>query len=82
MENTMGVGQAARLLGITVKSLQRWEREGRLVSAARTGSNRRRNLVTIVHCFSSRRLVGLRNYRRQLQAALESDHAAGAPDQA
>lgn len=39
------------------------------------------DLMTIVHCFSSR-LYGLRNYRRQLRAALESDHAAGAPDQA
>ncbi|MFC5479066.1 IS607 family transposase [Massilia suwonensis] len=206
----MGTGQAARLLGITVKTLQRWEREGRLVPAARTASDRRRytesqlraflrlapatprrivaycrvssaaqrpdlvnqrhvleqfaaarglagvefveevggglnfgrkrflalmdaigrgelatlilahrdrltrfgfgwfehcaalhgcellvlnqerlspeqevvqDLMTIVHCFSSR-LYGLRNYRRQLRAALESDHAAGAPDQA
>ena len=38
----MGTGQVARLLGITVKTLQRWEREGRLVPAARTASNRRR----------------------------------------
>jgi len=38
------------------------------------------DLMTIVHCFSSR-LYGLRNYRRQLRAALESDRAAGAPDQ-
>jgi predicted site-specific integrase-resolvase len=37
-------------------------------------------LMTIVHCFSSRQ-YGLHNYRRQLRAALESDHAAGAPDQ-
>jgi hypothetical protein len=29
----------------------------------------------------SSRLYGLRNYRRQLRAALESDHAAGASDQ-
>lgn len=206
----MGAGQAAKLLGTTVKTLQRWEREGRLVPAARTASNRRRytesqlraflrlaptvprrvvaycrvssaaqrpdlvnqrhvleqfaaarglagveyvdeiggglnfgrkrflalmdaigrgelatlilahrdrltrfgfdwfehyaalhgcellllnqerlspeqevvqDLMTIVDCFSSR-LYGLRNYRRQLRAALESDHAAGAPDQA
>jgi predicted site-specific integrase-resolvase len=40
-----------------------------------------RDLMTIVHCFSSR-LYGLRNYRRQLRAALERGHAAGAPDQA
>jgi len=209
MEKTMGTGEAARLLGITVKTLQRWEREGRLVPAARTASNRRRytesqlrtflrlapteprrvvaycrvssaaqrpdlanqrrvleqfavarglagvefveevggglnfgrkrflalmdaigrgelatlvlahadrltrfgydwfahyaalhgcellvlnqerlspeqemvqDLMTIMHCFSSR-LYGLRNYRRQLRAALESNHAVGAPDQ-
>jgi predicted site-specific integrase-resolvase len=210
MESTMGIGQAAKLLGTTVKTLQRWEREGRLVPTARTASNRRRytesqlraflrleppvaprrtvaycrvsspaqrpdlvnqrrvleqfavvrglagveyveevggglnfgrkrflslmdaigrgelatlvlahrdrltrfgfdwfahyavvhgcellvlnqehlsperemmqDLMTIVHCFSSR-LYGLRNYRRQLRAALESDHVAGAPDQ-
>jgi len=165
----MTTGQAARLLGITVKTLQRWEREGRLVPATRTASNRRRvleqfavarglagvefvdevggglnfgrqrfpalmdaigrgelaalvlahrdrptrfgydwfahyaalhgcellvliqerlspeqevaqDLMTIVHCFLSS-LYGLRNYRRQLRAALESDYVAGAPDQ-
>jgi len=210
MESTFGIGHAATLLGITVKTLQRWEREGRLIPAARTASNRRRytesqlrtflrlpslvaprrvvaycrvssaaqrpdlvnqrrtleqftaarglagveyveevggglnfgrkrflalmdaigrgevatlvlahgdrltrfgfdwfahyaalhgcellvlnqerlspeqemveDLMTIVHCFSSR-LYGLRNYRRQLRAALENNHAAGAPDQ-
>jgi putative resolvase len=210
MESTLGIGHAAKLLGITVRTLQRWDREGRLVPAARTASNRRRytesqlraflglaslaaprrivaycrvssaaqrpdlvnqrhvleqftaarglagvdyieevggglnfgrkrflalmdaigrgelatlvlahrdrltrfgfdwfahhaalngcellvlnqerlspeqemmqDLMTIVHCFS-RRLYGLRNYRRQLRAALESDHAACAPDQ-
>jgi len=37
----MAIGQAARLLGITVESLQRWERAGRLVFAARKASNRR-----------------------------------------
>jgi len=38
------------------------------------------DLMTIAHRFSNR-LYGLRNYRRSLRAALESDHAAGAPDQ-
>ncbi len=32
------------------------------------------DLMTIVHCFSSR-LYGLRNYRRQLDTALKLDHA-------
>ncbi len=42
MENTIDATKAAALLGITVKTLQRWEREGRLIPAARTDSNRRR----------------------------------------
>ena len=39
------------------------------------------DLMTIVHCFSSR-LYGLRNYRRKLNEALEQDHAAGPPHKA
>ena len=40
------------------------------------------DMMAIVHCFSSR-LYGLRNYRKQLTAALNKDaeHAAGAPHQ-
>jgi putative resolvase len=34
------------------------------------------DLMTIVHCFSSR-LYGLRNNRKKLKEALESGHAAG-----
>ena len=41
MENTISTGKAAKLLGVTVKTLQRWEREGRLIPVARTDSNRR-----------------------------------------
>lgn len=63
MQKTMGTGEAARLLEITVKTLQRLEREGRLVPVARTASNRRRDTES------------------QMRAALESDHAAGAPHQ-
>ena len=37
----MSTGKAARLLGCSVKTLQRWEREGRLIPVARTDSNRR-----------------------------------------
>jgi putative resolvase len=41
------------------------------------------DMMTIVHCFSSR-LDGLRNYRRQLDAALKEDapHVAGPSNQA
>jgi len=41
MENTMSMGKAAKLLGVTVKTLQRWDREGRLIPAARTDTHRR-----------------------------------------
>nr|WP_242469696.1 MerR family DNA-binding transcriptional regulator [Rhabdochromatium marinum] len=37
----MSTGKAAKRLGVSVKTLQRWEREGRLIPAARTDSNRR-----------------------------------------
>ena len=47
----MGTGQAARLLGITIKTLQRWEREGRLVPAARAASNRRRYTESQLRAF-------------------------------
>ena len=59
----MGTDRVARLLGTTVKTPRRRERDGRLVPVARTASNRRRYPGS------------------QLRAALESDHAAGAPDQ-
>ena len=41
MEITINATKAAKLLGVTVKTLQRWDREGRLKPAARSGSNRR-----------------------------------------
>jgi len=41
MESTISTGKAAKLLGVSVKTLQRWEREGRLISTTRTDSNRR-----------------------------------------
>lgn len=41
MENTISTGKAAKLLGVSVKTMQRWERENRLIPIARTDSNRR-----------------------------------------
>ena len=37
----MSTGKAAKRLGVSVKTLQRWEREGRLIPVARTDSHRR-----------------------------------------
>ncbi|MGD1076177.1 MAG: MerR family DNA-binding transcriptional regulator [Thermodesulfovibrionales bacterium] len=41
MEDTLTAAAAAKRLGVTVKSLQRWEREGRLIAAGRTATNHR-----------------------------------------
>ena len=56
MENTISTGKAAKLLGVAVKTLQRWEREGRLVPVARTDSNRRLYTEKQIRAF-----IGLRN---------------------
>lgn len=41
MDPVLGIGAAARQLGVSVKTLQRWDREGRLVPAARSAGGRR-----------------------------------------
>jgi predicted site-specific integrase-resolvase len=51
MENTISAGKAAKLLGISVKTIQRWEREGRLVPIARTDTNRRLYTVSQLKAF-------------------------------
>ena len=40
MEKTYNVSEAAKKIGVSVKTLQRWDRDGKLV-ASRTPSNRR-----------------------------------------
>ncbi|HSW69452.1 MAG TPA: IS607 family transposase [Gammaproteobacteria bacterium] len=51
MENTISTGKAAKLLGVAVKTLQRWEREGRLIPVGRTDSNRRLYTVSQIQSF-------------------------------
>lgn len=51
MENTVDISAAAKVLGVTVKTVQRWEREGRLLPVARTDSNRRRYTLSQLHAF-------------------------------
>ena len=41
MNNTYNTTQAAKYLGFKVKTLQKWDREGRLIPAYRTKTNRR-----------------------------------------
>lgn len=41
MDNAYNIAQAAKYLGFKVKTLQKWDREGRLTPAYRTPTNRR-----------------------------------------
>jgi len=54
MDNPISTGKAAKLLCVSVQTLQRWEGEGRLFPIARTDSNRRLCTETqireFIHC--------------------------------
>jgi putative resolvase len=58
MEKTITIAKAAELLGVTVKTLQRWDREGRLVPLTRTHTNRRVYTLEQVRMFQGLRAVG------------------------
>lgn len=55
MERTFTIGEAAARLGVAVKTLQRWDREGRLVPESRTATNRRLYSESQLLQFSGRR---------------------------
>ena len=77
-ENTIRTGKAATLLGVSVKTLQRWEREGRLIPVARTDSNRRLSPETQI-----RAVIGLRQANQApptLVSSCRVSRAAQQPD--
>lgn len=78
MKNTMSTGQAAKRLGVTVKTLQRWEREGRLLPVARTPSNRRCYTERQIHEFLGLQLPGSAAVRQVAYCRVSS--AAQRPD--
>jgi putative resolvase len=51
MENTINTSKAAKMLGVTVKTVQRWEREKRLIPIARTTTNRRLYTLSQIYSF-------------------------------
>lgn len=71
----MSTGRAAKLLGVTVKTLQRWEREGRLVPAARTDSNRRLYTESQIREFQGLRQSCTTEPRRSVAYCRVSSHA-------
>ena len=58
MKDTLTVTAAAKRLGVTVKCMQRWEREGRLIPAGRTATNRRVYTVEQIAKHQGLRLTG------------------------
>lgn len=74
----MSTGKAAKLLGVSVKTLQRWEREGRLIPVARTDSNRRLYTESQIRAFIGLRQSGAMPTR--LVAYCRVSRAAQRPD--
>ena len=58
----------AELLGVSVKTLQRWDREGTLVNNEELSPQEElvQDIVYILHVFSCR-LYGLRKYKKQIE---------------
>lgn len=74
----MSTGKAAKMIGVTVKTLQRWEREGRLIPVARTDSNRRLYTEGQIRDFIGLRQTGTEPTR--LVAYCRVSSAAQRPD--
>lgn len=74
----MSTGKAAKMLGVSVKTLQRWEREGRLIPVARTDSNRRLYTEGQIRDFIGLRQTGTEPTR--LVAYCRVSSAAQRPD--
>ncbi len=74
----VSVFKAAKLLGVSVKTLQRWDREGRLVPVARTDSDRRLYTETQIREFIGLRQVA--NTPTKLVAYCRVSSAAQKPD--
>ena len=80
MKDTIAITQAAKLLGVTVKTMQRWEREGRLVPIARSETNRRRYTVEQVQEFLGLRKYGVSESSKRLVAYCRVSSNAQKPD--
>jgi putative resolvase len=64
MEYTLTARQAADRMGVTIKTIQRWEREGRLIPAGRTPTNRRVYTAQQIAKFQGLRITGGQEARR------------------
>lgn len=58
MKNTLSITDAAKMLGVTVKTMQRWDREGSLMPVGRTPTNRRMYSLDQIQAFLGKRITG------------------------
>lgn len=79
MRDTLTVTEAARRLGVKVKTVQRWEREGRLIPVSRTATNRRVYTLEQIAIFQGVRLSGAEEARKNI-AYCRVSSAAQKPD--
>ncbi len=77
MKDTMNSREVADFLGVTIKSVQRWEREGRLVPEGRTPTNRRYYKRSSILQFQGRKPVLV---ERRAVAYCRVSSAAQKPD--
>ncbi len=76
----ISVSKAAKMLSVTVKTMQRWEREGRLIPAARSSSNRRMYTEAQIQEFLGLRRYGEAEKLKRLVAYCRVSSAAQKPD--
>ena len=77
MKDTMNSREVADFLGVSIKSVQRWEREGRLVPEGRTPTNRRYYKRSTILQFQGRKPVLV---ERRAVAYCRVSSAAQKPD--
>jgi len=58
MDDTLTTGKAAKRLGVTVKTMQRWERDRILIPAGRTATNRRVYTIEQIAAHQGLRITG------------------------
>lgn len=80
MENMISISRAAKMLDVTVKTMQRWERERRLIPAGRNASNRRVYTEAQIQEFLGLRRYGTTDKKKRLVAYCRVSSAAQKPD--
>ena len=80
MKNIISITQATKMLGVTVKTMQRWDREGKLIPAGRSDTNRRWYTEEQIQEFLGMHKYGTAETSKRLVAYCRVSSAAQKPD--